>query len=131
MSKDIIDIRLSDKASKVANRFVNEFNFSTAIAVAKLGFAYMIQKTSETEILGWLMLSEKKRDDRFDSNGNNYAGASIDQGGRMSKLVIAKFPDCDTPHQYIRILMDAGLCELGEKISTYEDLVSFIKSSMI
>lgn len=130
MTKDIVDIRLSKKASDVASRFMADFFFPTAISVAKLGFAYMLQKTSEAEILGWLTLSERKRDDRFESNGNNYAAASIDVGGRMSKLILSKFPDCDTPYQYIRLLMDAGLCELGDKISTLDNLRLFMKSNM-
>lgn len=128
MSKDIVDIRLSKKASDVANRFVNELHFPTAIAAAKFGFAYMLRKSKEEEILGWFMLSDKKRDDRFDTSGYNYAGASIDQGGRMAKLIQFKFPDCDTPYLYIRLLMDAGLCELGDEISSFEDLLTFLKN---
>lgn len=130
MTKDIVDIRLSKKASDIASRFMADFFFPTAISVAKLGFAYMLQKTSEAEILGWLAMSERKRDDRFESNGNNYAAASIDVGGRMSNLILSKFPDCDTPYQYIRLLMDAGLCELGDKISTHDDLKAFIQSNI-
>lgn len=128
MNKDIVDIRLSKRASDIANRFREILFFPDAISVAKLGFAYKLTKTSETEILGFLMLSERKKDDRFDSNGNNYAGASIDQGGRMSKVITTKFPDCDIPHQYIRLLMDAGLCELGEKISSLDDFKIFLKT---
>lgn len=131
MSKDIVDIRLSKKASDVANRFVEEFHFPTAIVVAKFGFAYMLRKATEEEIFGWFMMSEKKRDERFDTTGNNYAGASIDQGGRMSKLILFKFPECDTPHQYIRLLMDAGLCELGNQISSFDDLLKFLKEQHV
>lgn len=125
-NKDIIDIRLSQKASNVANRFKEEFFFPDAISAARFGFAYMLEKATEEDIYVWLMKSDKKRDDRFDSNGNNYAGATIDQGGKMTDILKSKFPDCDTPHQYIRLLMDAGLCELGEKILSIEDFVSFL-----
>ena len=45
---------------------------------------------------------------------------------KMTDILKSKFPDCDTPHQYIRLLMDAGLCELGEKILSIEDFVSFL-----
>ena len=128
MTKDIVDIRLSKRASDIANNFRDKLFFPDAISVAKLGFAYMLTKTTETEILGFLMLSERKKDDRFDINGNNYAGAAIDQGGRMSKVITTKFPDCDIPHQYIRLLMDAGLCELGDMISSLDDFRDFLKT---
>lgn len=128
MNNDIVDIRLSTKASEVANRFKETFFFSDAISVAKLGFAYMLQQSEEKDLLYWLKLSDRKKDDRFETNGLNYAGASIDKGGKMVSLIKAKYPECETPYLYIRLLMDAGLCELGEKISTLDEMLSFVKS---
>ncbi len=127
MTKDIIDIRLSTKASEVANRFKDNFFFSDAISVAKLGFAYMIQTAEEKDLLYWQTLSDRKKDERFETNGYNYGGASIDKGGKMVSLIKAKFPECETPYLYIRLLMDVGLCELGKKVSTLDELLSFVK----
>lgn len=60
-NKDIIDIRLSQKASNVANRFKEEFFFPDAISAARFGFAYMLEKATEEDIYVWLMKSDKKR----------------------------------------------------------------------
>lgn len=124
--KDTKDIRLSQKASDVANTFKERYFFPDAISVAKLAFAYKLLSTTEEQIIGWCVLGNKK-DDCFDTNGNNYSAGNIDGIEAMREAVKARFPNFDAPHTYIRLLMDQGLVELGEKIHSLEDLAEFLK----
>lgn len=130
MITETVDIRLSSKASNIAARFAEELHFKNAISAAKFAFAYKLRTTAEENIFGWYVLSEKKSDPRFDTTGNNYGGRVVDGDGRMTALLKMKFPSCEAPHQYIRLLMDAGLCELGDMISSKEDFLKFLNSQI-
>ncbi len=113
MAEDIINIRLSAKATDVAERIEETGFFEDKISIAKFAMAYAIKNYFED-------IDPIEIDSTRDSSGSNYNVGSIDGDKFISRLIEALYPETKTPYKYTRSLMIYGLEKLGELLDRDE-----------
>lgn len=106
MAEDIVNIRLSSKASEIAARIEESNFFEDKISIAKFAMAYAI-KNYFNEI------DPIEIDNNRDAAGLNYNVGSIDGDKFISKLIESLYPDTRTPYKITRALIIFGLEKLG------------------
>lgn len=107
MAEDIINIRLSAKASEIAEKIEESGFFEDKISIAKFAMAYAIKNYFDE-------IDPATIDESRDSTGLNYNVGSVDGDKFISKLIEALYPETKTPYKYTRALMIFGLEKLGE-----------------
>lgn len=108
MAGDIVNFRLSKRASEVAVLLKETGYFEHALAAAKFALGYAV-KNHYDEI-------DPATYTVPDSDGSNYSIGSLDSDGQLSKLLLAIYPETTTPYLYARALMVFGLLKLGDRI---------------
>lgn len=107
MSEDIVNIRLSQKASEIADKIYDIGFFDDRVSIAKFGMAYAIKNHfDDIDPLEF----EKTRD----SQGFNYNVGTIDGDKFISKLIESLYSESEAPYKITRALMIFGLEKLGE-----------------
>jgi len=101
------DIRLSERASIVAQRFLDEGWFSTRKDAAMFAAAYVLKYHFRDFDPGAYTVK-----DQF---GSNYGYYALDEGGYWETLMKHLF-QTDTPKLYFRNLMIFGLEMIGDDI---------------
>lgn len=109
MAEDFTNVRLSIKATEVADRLFDTGFFEDRVTIVKLGFAYAVAqyygKFSPVEV-----------DAQEDSGGINYNVGSLDNDKSMAELARILYPEQQsTPYRTIRGLVCYGLEKLGER----------------
>ncbi len=107
MAEDIINLRLSAKASDIAERIEESHFFDDKISVAKFAMAYAIKNYFDE-------IDPVEIDNARDATGLNYNVGSIDGDKFIAKLIESLYPDTKTPYKITRALMIFGLEKLGE-----------------
>lgn len=107
MAEDIINLRLSGKASEIAEQIEESKFFDDKISIAKFAMAYAIKYHFDE-------IDPAEIDATRDSSGLNYNVGSIDGDKFISKLIESLYPDAKTPYKITRALMVFGLEKLGE-----------------
>ena len=107
MAEDIVNIRLSAKASDIAERIEESKYFEDKISIAKFAMAYAIKNYFDE-------IDPVEIDASRDSTGLNYNVGSIDGDKFISKLIESLYPGTKTPYKITRALMVFGLEKLGE-----------------
>ena len=107
MADDIVNIRLSAKASDIAERIEESRFFDDKISIAKFAMAYAIKNYFDD-------IDPVEIDSSRDSTGINYNVGSIDGDKFISKLIESLYPETKTPYKITRALMIFGLEKLGE-----------------
>lgn len=106
MAEDIINLRLSGKASEIAAQIEESQFFDDKISIAKFAMAYAIKYYFDE-------IDPIEIDASRDSSGFNYNVGSIDGDKFISKLIESLYPDTKTPYKITRALMIFGLEKLG------------------
>jgi hypothetical protein len=106
MSEDIINIRLSLKASEIAARIEESKLFEDKISIAKFAMAYAI-KYYFNEI------DPIEIDSNRDAAGLNYNVGTVDGDKFISRMIESLYPNTRTPYKITRALMIFGLEKLG------------------
>lgn len=106
MAEDIINLRLSGKASEIAAQIEESQFFDGKISIAKFAMAYAIKNYFDE-------IDPIEIDASRDSSGFNYNVGSIDGDKFISKLIESLYPDTKTPYKITRALMIFGLEKLG------------------
>ena len=107
MAEDIVNIRLSLKASDIASRIEESKYFEDKISIAKFAMAYAIKNHFDE-------IDPIEIDSSRDSTGLNYNVGSVDGDKFISKMIEALYPETKTPYKITRALMIFGLEKLGE-----------------
>lgn len=107
MSEDIINIRLSQKASEIAERIYELNLFDDRVSVAKFAMAFAIKNYFDE-------IDPVEIDASRDATGLNYNVGSVDGDKFISKLIESLYPDTKSPYKITRALMIFGLEKLGE-----------------
>ena len=106
MAEDIINLRLSGKASEIAAQIEESQFFDDKISIAKFAMAYAIKNYFDE-------IDPIAIDASRDSSGLNYNVGYIDGDKFISKLIESLYPDTKTPYKITRALMIFGLEKLG------------------
>ena len=106
MAEDIINLRLSGKASEIAAQIEESKFFDDKISIAKFAMAYAIKNYFDE-------IDPIEIDASRDASGFNYNVGSIDGDKFISKLIESLYPDTKTPYKITRALMIFGLEKLG------------------
>ena len=106
MAEDIINLRLSGKASEIAAQIEESQFFDDKISIAKFAMAYAIKNYFDK-------IDPIESDASRDASGFNYNVGSIDGDKFISKLIESLYPDTKTPYKITRALMIFGLEKLG------------------
>lgn len=107
MADDMQDIALSLKAKNVASQFVNDGYFQYIYQAAVFAAAYVIRTEYDSFNPGTYT--------PFDTMGSNFTYQTVDPNSELEKLIINLYVT-DTPHIYLRNLMDYGLEKIGDRI---------------
>lgn len=107
MAEDIINLRLSAKASDIASQIEESKFFDDKISIAKFAMAYAIKNYFDE-------VDPYEIDSTRDATGLNYNVGSIDGDKFISKLIESLYPETKTPYKITRALMIFGLEKLGE-----------------
>jgi hypothetical protein len=107
MTEDLINLRLSKKASEIADRIYESHFFDDRMSIAKFAMAYAIKNHFDE-------IDPIEIDINRDAAGLNYNVGSIDGDKFISKLIESLYPDIKTPYKITRALMIYGLEKLGE-----------------
>lgn len=108
MSEDLVNIRLSLYANKIAEKLVATGYFDFTSTAAKFALAYAL-KNHFNDI-------DPETYTVPDTGGSNYNVGSFDGDGQLATLLRALYPQTSTPYLYARALMVFGLTKLGELI---------------
>lgn len=107
MAEDIVNIRLSSKATDIAERIEESGFFENKITIAKFALAYAIKNYFDE-------IDPYEIDASRDAHGSNYNVGSIDGDKFISRLIEVLYPETKTPYKITRALMIFGLEKLGE-----------------
>ena len=107
MSEDLKNVRLSAKASDIADEIFESGLFDDKMSVCKFALAYAVKNYSGE-------IDPEKLDEQYDASGSNYNIGSIDEDKYFSQIILSLYPDTTTPYRYIRALMIFGLERLGD-----------------
>lgn len=107
MVEDIVNIRLSAKASNVATSIEEEHLFEDKIGIVKFAMAYAIKCYFD-------QVDPLEIDASRDSHGINYNVGSIDNDKFIAKMIESFYPETKTPYKIARGWMVFGLEKLGE-----------------
>lgn len=105
---DITNLRLSRRATEVAEKLEETGKFDSAISAAKFALAYAVDNYFDE--------FDPKSYSVSDSAGNNYNVGSFDNDGTLVQAIRALYPDVETPFIYIRSLAVFGLEKIGDII---------------
>lgn len=108
MAEDLQNVRLSARATAVAEILYSIGYFDDRVAIAKLGFAYAI-----SNYYGRFDPSDMEKS--IDSVGINWNIGTLDGDKSISEIVRALYPDTATPYRLARAIMCYGLDKLGER----------------
>lgn len=111
MAEDFTNIRLSGKASLIADRILDSKLFEDKATLCKFAFAYAI-KYHAGEI------DADAINEQTDSNGTNYSIGTLDGDKFLAQFVQAFNPDVIAPYRFIRAVMVYGLEKLGERFDS-------------
>ncbi len=109
MAEDIINLRLSGRASEIAEQIEESGFFDDKISIAKFAMAYAIKNYYDE-------IDPMEIDATRDTTGFNYNVGSIDSDKFISRLIESLYPDSKSPYKITRALMIYGLEKLGEKL---------------
>lgn len=107
MAEDLKNVRLSQKATDIADTIMESGFFDDKISIAKFALAYAVKYHRDD-------IDPEALDSVYEANGSNYNIGSIDEDKFLSGLIQAIYPGTTTPYRYIRVLMIYGLERLGE-----------------
>lgn len=111
MAEDIKNLRLSRRASNIANRLKEDGGFEDALSAAKFGMAYAIKyykkELNQPECI-------ERLNNTYDSHGLNYNVGSVDPDNFISRFIKIMYPGNETPYRYARVLMCYGLSKIGD-----------------
>lgn len=105
---DIVNMRLSRRATETADLLVNTGKFADKITAAKFALGYAIKNYYDSFNPGDYNVE--------DNEGANYNIGTVDADGKLVELIRALYPNTETPFIYIRALMVYGLSKIQEKI---------------
>ncbi len=109
MAEDYTNLRLSWKASQIADKILESNLFEDKATLCKFAFAYAI-KYHKNDIDADFI------NEHTDSNGTNYSIGTLDGDKYLSQFIQALNPEIKTPYRYIRAVMVFGLEKLGERL---------------
>ena len=107
MPNDLTNIKLSGRATSIADAIYEKGFFEDRVTIAKLGFAYAISKH-------YRKFDVDEYDKQLDSDGSNYNVGSLDGDKSISELIQILYPETQTPYRYARAIICFGLDKLGE-----------------
>lgn len=104
---DLTNIKLSGRATEVADAIYQKGFFDDRVTIAKIGFSYAISRF-------YRKFDVEKYDSGLDSNGSNYNVGSLDADRSVYEIIRILYPETETPYRYLRSIMCYGLDKLGE-----------------
>lgn len=107
MASDLTNIKLSGRATEIADTIYQKGYFDDRVTIAKLGLAYAISRYYKKFDL-------EEYDKNLDMGGLNYNVGSLDGDKSISEIISILYPDTQTPYRYARAIMCFGLEKLGE-----------------
>ena len=123
---DLVNIRISSEADKIAVLLKEKYYFSTNTTVYRFAMAYAMKNYKEE-----LMSNYEHLDIVYPSDGTNLNVGTVDTSEHMLKqLVQIIAPNCITPYRFIRVAIIMGLYKIKEMIDSGEhiDVVQHILS---
>ena len=107
MAEDLKNVRLSGRATDIAERIFESGFFEDRVSVGKFALAYAIKNHFDE-------IDPEAFDSIYDSTGLNYNIGTIDDDKFLSQIMLSLYPETTTPYRYARVLMIYGLEKLGE-----------------
>lgn len=118
---DLKNIRISVEADEVIDKLKEIYYFPTTVSAIQFGMAYALRNYGDK--IDYLALEKE-----YPSNGTNLNVGSVDDGF-LKDIILAIFPNCETPYRVVRAAAIYGLMEIDDKLqkSPQTPLVEFMK----
>ena len=123
---DLVNIRISSDADKIAALLKEKYYFPSNTAVYRFAMAYAMKNYKEE-----LMSNYEHLNNEYPSDGTNLNVGTVDTSEHLLKqLVQIIAPNCITPYRFIRVAIIMGLYKIKEMIDSGEhiDVVQHILS---
>jgi len=120
MATDLINIRMSLKASEIAKEMVEKYGFRDAMAFFQFAMSYALSNHLKD-------INFEQLDNEYDSIGSNYNVGSIKKANLIITALDHIIPDCTTPYRYIRVLMIYGTYKIKDRLDAgdkFQDIIA-------
>lgn len=109
---DLVNIRISSDADKVAELLKKRYYFSTNTAVYRFAMAYAIRDFKDE-----LVSNYEQLDNSYPSDGTNLNVGTVDNNQNLLKqLIPILVPECSTPYRFVRVAIILGLYKIKQMI---------------
>lgn len=109
---DIVNIRISSEADKIAVLLKEKYYFSTNTAVYRFAMAYAIRDYKDELVSNYEYL-----DNLYPSDGTNLNVGTVDNSQNLLKqLITVLVPECSTPYRFVRVAIIWGLYKIKQMI---------------
>lgn len=109
---DLVNIRISSDADRVAEFLKDKYHFSTNTAVYRFAMAYAIRDFKDELISQYEYL-----DNLYPSDGTNLNVGTVDNDQNLLKqLIPILVPKCSTPYRFVRVAIILGLYKIKQMI---------------
>lgn len=109
---DLVNIRISSDADKVAELLKRRYYFPTNTAVYRFAMAYAIRDFKDE-----LVSNYEHLDNSYPSDGTNLNVGTVDNNQNLLKqLIPILVPECSTPYRFVRVAIILGLYKIKQMI---------------
>lgn len=117
---DLINIKLSLRASGIAKDMVEKYGFRDAMTFFQFAMSYALSNHLKE-------INFEQLDSDYDSMGSNYNVGSIKKANLIITTLDHIIPNCETPYRFIRVLMIYGTYKIQERLDAgekFEDIIA-------
>lgn len=108
--KDLSTIRISLEAENIIEAMKEKFYFQNSVDAMRFALAYAL-KEDRNEI------DFETLDKTYDSLGTNLNIGTFDTENRLiQQVILALYPNCETPYRYARVAINYGALKIGKKM---------------
>lgn len=116
---DLINIKMSLRASEIAKDMVEKYGFRDAMTFFQFAMSYALANHLSE-------INFDQLDSEYDSIGSNYNVGSIKKANLIVTALDHIIPDCTTPYRYIRVLMIYGTYKIKDRLDAGEKFEEII-----
>lgn len=115
---DLVNIRISSDADKIATSLKDRYHFSTNTAVYRFAMAYAMRDFKDE-----LISKYEQLDSWYPSDGTNLNVGTVDNSKfLLSQLIVGLVPNCITPYRFIRVAIIFGLYKIKELMDDSDEV---------
>ena len=114
MAENTKTIAISTRATEIVESLIDRGYFKDGLSAMKFGMAYALKK-HRNELSDQYL---KELISTYDSKGSSYNTGTVDPDKCIERIIVAFYPECDSPYAYARALICFGLNKIDDQLQS-------------